>query len=307
MEMGGLATPQVGPVNPYKYNGKELHEELGLGWYDYGARYNDASLGRWHSVDALADDPNQIDKSPMAYAWNNPVYYTDPDGNCPDCPQWANSFGDWLRTSWAGSVERKTNDYTPPPEVGETIASLTPVTSAINVVMIPTQGEDLFGNESGGVDFASNAADFIPGEKLVKTGGGILWSIGARYTDEVFDFMGNLKYVDDFAEGAVDGSKTHGNSKLSTKTQHGYVIKDENGDVLEYGISGQKLKADGTSPRIDQKLGSKHADKPGAHGEILETNLPNRVEGLDWEQNMVNKHKEKFGWAPVWQIRPQAK
>lgn len=37
------------------------------------------------SVDPLADHPNQVDKSPYAYAWNNPVYYTDPDGRCPNC------------------------------------------------------------------------------------------------------------------------------------------------------------------------------------------------------------------------------
>jgi hypothetical protein len=36
-------------------------------------------------VDALADEPEQIDKSPYAYAWNNPVKLTDPDGNCPRC------------------------------------------------------------------------------------------------------------------------------------------------------------------------------------------------------------------------------
>lgn len=38
------------------------------------------------SVDALADHPNQVDKSPYAYAWNNPISLTDPDGNCPNCP-----------------------------------------------------------------------------------------------------------------------------------------------------------------------------------------------------------------------------
>ena len=30
----------------YKYNGKELNEELGIDWYDYSARNYDATLGR---------------------------------------------------------------------------------------------------------------------------------------------------------------------------------------------------------------------------------------------------------------------
>ncbi|AKP53757.1 hypothetical protein CA2015_4415 [Cyclobacterium amurskyense] len=38
------------------------------------------------SVDPLADHPNQIDKSPYAAFWNNPIYYIDPDGKCPKCP-----------------------------------------------------------------------------------------------------------------------------------------------------------------------------------------------------------------------------
>ena len=37
-------------------------------------------------VDGLGDHPNQVDKSPYAYAWNNPVNLTDLDGNCPVCP-----------------------------------------------------------------------------------------------------------------------------------------------------------------------------------------------------------------------------
>lgn len=36
-------------------------------------------------MDALADHPNQVDKSPFAYGWNNPISNTDPDGNCPNC------------------------------------------------------------------------------------------------------------------------------------------------------------------------------------------------------------------------------
>jgi hypothetical protein len=53
--------------------------------YDYGARWYDASVGRWWSVDSLAPHPNQIDKSPYQYGWNNPMRYDDPDGNCPWC------------------------------------------------------------------------------------------------------------------------------------------------------------------------------------------------------------------------------
>jgi RHS repeat-associated protein len=58
----------------------------GLGWNDYGARFYDPSIGRFTTVDDLSDHPNQIDKSPYAYTWNNPVNLTDPDGNCPTCP-----------------------------------------------------------------------------------------------------------------------------------------------------------------------------------------------------------------------------
>ncbi|MEH3112292.1 RHS repeat-associated core domain-containing protein [Pedobacter terrae] len=71
--------------NKYLYNGKELQEELD-GQYDYGARFYDPVIGRFNVVDALSDHPNQIDKSPYAYGWNNPVNLKDPDGNCPICP-----------------------------------------------------------------------------------------------------------------------------------------------------------------------------------------------------------------------------
>ncbi len=37
----------------FGYNGKELSEELGLQWHDFGARNYDASLGRWMNIGSV--------------------------------------------------------------------------------------------------------------------------------------------------------------------------------------------------------------------------------------------------------------
>jgi RHS repeat-associated protein len=96
----------------YKYNGKELQEELGLNWLDYGWRNYDPAISRWVNVDPLlndldfAFDDSQVDEdddeevytalaikietgggiyntdnlNPYGYGYNNPVSFDDPDG-----------------------------------------------------------------------------------------------------------------------------------------------------------------------------------------------------------------------------------
>ncbi len=83
--VGMVDKPQHPNASQYQYNGKELNTDFDINLNDYGARWYDSSIARWTSVDALAEHPNQIDKSPYAYAWNSPIVLDDPDGNCPKC------------------------------------------------------------------------------------------------------------------------------------------------------------------------------------------------------------------------------
>jgi RHS repeat-associated protein len=68
-----------------KSNNRNLAQGTEPGQYDYGARFYDPVIGRWTTVDMLAEDPTQIDLSPYAYVGNNPILKDDPDGNCPLC------------------------------------------------------------------------------------------------------------------------------------------------------------------------------------------------------------------------------
>jgi RHS repeat-associated protein len=73
------------PEYKYKFIGREWQDELGLNMYDLRARQYDPAIARFVAVDPLTDEDEQLDKSNYAYAWNDPIKYNDPDGECPWC------------------------------------------------------------------------------------------------------------------------------------------------------------------------------------------------------------------------------
>ena len=74
---GGLFA-STASAQPYKYNGKEFDSKNGLNWYDYGARMYDPVLGRFTTVDPMAEKYYGI--SPYTYCGNNPILFIDEFG-----------------------------------------------------------------------------------------------------------------------------------------------------------------------------------------------------------------------------------
>ncbi|MCP9201291.1 DUF6443 domain-containing protein [Gramella sp. GC03-9] len=82
----------------YGFGGKELQDETFSGntldWYDVSARNYDPALGRWMNIDPLAEQMRR--HSPYNYAFNNPLYWIDPDGMAPT---------DWYQNLDNGNIE----------------------------------------------------------------------------------------------------------------------------------------------------------------------------------------------------------
>ncbi len=79
MAMAGLSHSSGENLpNKYLYNGKELQDDFGLDWYDYGARFYDPTGVHWTTMDPLAE--KYYSWTPYNYVLNNPIKSIDLDG-----------------------------------------------------------------------------------------------------------------------------------------------------------------------------------------------------------------------------------
>jgi len=81
------------------YNGKELQDGKRLDWYDYGARFYDPALARFHIVDPMSEEPYNIVLTPYHYCNNNPILFIDINGE------------DWYVNDTTGSLHWYNGKY----------------------------------------------------------------------------------------------------------------------------------------------------------------------------------------------------
>jgi RHS repeat-associated protein len=111
-------------TNEYFYNGKELQEEAGLQYLNYGWRQLDPQLGIWHSPDKLAEMYPSM--SPYCYGGNNPINNIDiagltiedtfDDGNntgggCGPNPGFSDDTWAMISAAWDRTPENGWSEY----------------------------------------------------------------------------------------------------------------------------------------------------------------------------------------------------
>jgi RHS repeat-associated protein len=109
MSMSGLSH-QTGEdlSNKYLYNGKELEDDFGLDWYDYGFRFYDPTLGRFPCLDPKADAFHWI--SPYNYAENNPITFIDLWGLQALLPPLSNPYLSAVLSSNVSNAAQEANE-----------------------------------------------------------------------------------------------------------------------------------------------------------------------------------------------------
>lgn len=116
---GGNIEPVLANPYKYKYNGKELQDELGLNMTSMDFRLYDNAIGRFNVVDPLAEIDHNM--SPYVFSRNNPVFFNDPTGLNSD-------YEDGDDTDWnAGLVG--VDDTVKPPGFGGGLVSQSDMTS----------------------------------------------------------------------------------------------------------------------------------------------------------------------------------
>jgi hypothetical protein len=102
--------------------------------------------------------------------------------------------------------------------------------------------------------------------------------------------------------------ESHKNSRTNQTPNHVYIIRNPDGTIYKYGISGRPLNQNGTSPRANQQINKLNEGIPESAprhtAEIYRSNIRGRSAALELEKQLVANYKFEYGQLPPGNIRP---
>jgi RHS repeat-associated protein len=256
----------------YMFGGKELNDELGLDWYDVDARNYDPALGRWMNLDPLAEQMRR--HSPYNYAFDNPIFFVDPDGMAPqdsnngdqansECPDWLCGwakvlFGDKEKklatkddTAKVSAEEKEANIASAIDQTNKAINESTDVTVGVGVNVLDDNtglgikyGKEVKFTLLGGIEYKEGVLDVtglpdIPSESDLNTvSAGIE---GGAYSGSVSTTIATAE------DGTISVARKEANVRLAIFSGSLTETKDQATISMGVGGSTKKYKIPGNS------------------------------------------------------------
>lgn len=96
--------------------------------------------------------------------------------------------------------------------------------------------------------------------------------------------------------------KRHGNSNENDAAHHLYEIRDqEENETYKYGICGDTLNEDGSSPRANRQVREYNRAVRWArfYSQVLKTEIPGRIEARKIETRFIDEFEAISGRKPA--------